>query len=510
VTQEVFERAYRDLHSLRRWESFHFWLYRIVSTRCRKWIRSQSRQPDSEYIQDQDPKVLEIPSLDAYSEYQMNESLGEALDLLSETYREVLMLYYFGGMTSYEMAKAMGTSPTAIRMRLSRARAQLKEEMLAMMGTVFEGQKLQATFTFRIVEAVKRIKIHPTPRTTSLPWGISLATGIIIAVLSIGSHLNLPDLMPYPMSSAHTSEMAVAEVGEMPVEMLRISQMPVFSGMQGDTYGGGFQLPDQQNASLAPRGEEHEWPEEPTARLGKGSIEQIAYSPDGKLLAIVGGLGIWLYDADNLNEAGLLEADPMISVAFSPDGKILASGGSDKAIRLWDVQEQKQIGLLQGHTRGVRSVAFRADGKTLASGGGDATVRLWDVQEQKQTGVLQGHTDLVLSVVYSPDGETLTSASMDGTVRLWDVDGQKQMVLQGYTGTVHSVAFSPDGELLASGGGWADDKTVRLWDVDAQKEVGLLEGHTNYVNSVAFSPDGKILASAGSRENTSICLWDIR
>ena len=65
VTQEVFIQAYRDLRSLRRWESFAFWLYRIAYTRCRKWIRSRSRRPDSAFIEDQDPEVLEKPSLDA-------------------------------------------------------------------------------------------------------------------------------------------------------------------------------------------------------------------------------------------------------------------------------------------------------------------------------------------------------------------------------------------------------------------------------------------------------------
>lgn len=48
------------------------------------------------------------------------------------------------------------------------------------------------------------------------------------------------------------------------------------------------------------------FPNKPTARLGKGTIERIAYSPDGKLLAVAGSPGIWLYDAGNLNKVGLL------------------------------------------------------------------------------------------------------------------------------------------------------------------------------------------------------------
>ena len=165
ITQEVFIQAYRDLRSLRKWESFTFWLYRIAYTRCKKWIRTRSRRPDSEFAEDQDPKVLEKLSLDAYRDSQVDESLQEALDSLSDTYREVLMLHYFGGMTIKDIARAVGASPTAIGVRLSRARAQLKEEMVAMMDTAFEGQKLQASFTFRIVTDMwTTVADLPTPR----------------------------------------------------------------------------------------------------------------------------------------------------------------------------------------------------------------------------------------------------------------------------------------------------------------------------------------------------------
>ena len=198
VTQEVFLEAYRSLRNLKRWESFSFWIYRIANNICGNTIRSRSRRPDREFAEDQDGKTLDFFSISSYRQSQLNESLHEALASLSRGYREVLMLHYFGGMNSVDIARSLGTSPTAIRKRLSRARAQLREEMLDMMGTAYEGQKLQATFTFRVVEAAKRIKIPPMPRATTLPWELSLAAGIIMAILSFNPHLDLIDPQNFP------------------------------------------------------------------------------------------------------------------------------------------------------------------------------------------------------------------------------------------------------------------------------------------------------------------------
>ncbi|MBC8235150.1 PD40 domain-containing protein [bacterium] len=107
------------------------------------------------------------------------------------------------------------------------------------------------------------------------------------------------------------------------------------------------------------------FPEKPVAQLGKGIVREIAYSPDGKQLAVAESSGIWLYDADNLNEVCLLQghATDVLSIAFSPDGKTLASVGIfDGIIRLWDVEAQKQVGLLKGHEDWVWSLAFRFGG----------------------------------------------------------------------------------------------------------------------------------------------------
>ena len=125
-------------------------------------------------------------------------------------------------------------------------------------------------------------------------------------------------------------------------------------------------------------------PEGAKARLGKGFITEIAYSPDGTRLAVASSIGIWIYDTAT-NEAS---------------------------------------NLFTGHTRWIVSLSFSPDGTTLASGSEDATIRLWDVATGRQFRTFEGHTDWVESMSFSPDG-TLASWSEDGTVLLWELTSPK-------------------------------------------------------------------------------------
>ena len=46
ITQEVFIKAYEKLHTLKRYDSFHAWLFAIATNLCKNWIKSRSRRPD--------------------------------------------------------------------------------------------------------------------------------------------------------------------------------------------------------------------------------------------------------------------------------------------------------------------------------------------------------------------------------------------------------------------------------------------------------------------------------
>src|SRR4029077_6078728 len=99
---------------------------------------------------------------------------------------------------------------------------------------------------------------------------------------------------------------------------------------------------------------------------------------------------------------------------FSPDGRALASAGSDKTVRIWNVQSHRQVGDPLRDTDSVSAIAFSPDGRTLARAAfSPGTIQLWDVRDHKPRGTPWRHT-FVDAVAFSPDGRKLASGGWDG------------------------------------------------------------------------------------------------
>ncbi|MBV9161886.1 MAG: helix-turn-helix domain-containing protein [Pseudonocardiales bacterium] len=270
----------------------------------------------------------------------------------------------------------------------------------------------------------------------------------------------------------------------------------------------------------------------------KGSVNAVAFTPDGHTLASGTDNGaVSLTDITTFRNPTSLTSiglnfiiNSVDAVAFSPDGHTLASGidsslDSDSGpvshigmVLLWDRSDPRNPRLtakLPGGTGAVDAAVFSPDGHSLASGGADGMVRLWNLtnpHDPRLTAILPGGTDAVTAVAFSRDGHILASGDNDRMVRLWDLTTPAQPKplgepLTGNNSWVTAVAFSPDGHLLASGGA---DGMVRLWNlIDLHHVVSLptLEKDVTYIRAMAFSPDGNTLVS-GNNDGT-LSLWDL-
>ena len=129
-------------------------------------------------------------------------------------------------------------------------------------------------------------------------------------------------------------------------------------------------------------------------------IQAIAYSPDGRWLAVAGGdpglLGsarLWRVAPGDLESPReLVEGqDGVFAVAFSPDSQLVAVGGADRAVRIWEVETGRPVTTIEDHADWVLGLAFSPDGKRIATASRDRTSKVFDVRTKESLVAFGGH-----------------------------------------------------------------------------------------------------------------------
>ena len=226
----------------------------------------------------------------------------------------------------------------------------------------------------------------------------------------------------------------------------------------------------------------------------------LAFSPDGKTLAVASGtpgrLGeVRLFDPASGELKSVLgtTSDVTFDVAYNSKGDRLAACSADGVIRVFHLPDGKEDLTITSHSDWVMAIAWSADGSKLISASRDKTAKVFDAKNGDLIVTYSGHGQPVQGVAFHPDGAEAFSSGVDKKVHQWKIaDGKKTADVTSFKGEAFRLLAAGDFLFATSA-----DKSARQFEIKTRKQVRAYSGHQDWVISAAYSANAKRLAGGG-------------
>ena len=201
-------------------------------------------------------------------------------------------------------------------------------------------------------------------------------------------------------------------------------------------------------------------------------------------------------------------------IQFDPSNSdIFATGSDDFTIKIWSFKTGEMTHELKdGHDQPINTLTYYNDGNHLISGGFDKRIQHWDLQNPskplKNPKFKGAHNFSVETLQFSPDFSHLVTGSRDLSWKLWQYSPTSikeiYKVPHAHFSYVMSVAFNHTGDKIITG---SYDREIRMWNIENGERLMILEpkqeeskskkkkkagSHDASINRVAWSSQGII------------------
>jgi WD40 repeat protein len=252
-----------------------------------------------------------------------------------------------------------------------------------------------------------------------------------------------------------------------------------------------------------------------------GLNNQLAFSPDGAILAVGQNDSVALHEVASGREIRSLEGLTGRCFGFSPDGKVFANWGG-RELALWDAGTGLRLQYRPGSNGGGGCMAVSANGKLVASGSYGPFLHLWESTTGRPVRSLKGPGPFFRACAFSPDGNWLIGVNFEGTLFMWEtqtgnevrrfsVNPAKGRANRFGRGEVAALQFTQDGKQIVALYHCHDETVTseaQVWDAASGEKVAhrpykinvyskAVSGGTSMVFHVnaAFAPDGLAVTS---------------